>query len=438
MNNPNYKIILSSIVNPLSDRKADYFEDGALVLRRVNEKYKIYELGKESVLLEKYKKDAELIDLKGQVILPGFFDMHFHWVQDDVSAMPKDSLLSWLTNYTWPYEAKFKSKEYSFKKVMAFTEKLLSVGTLGGACFASTHPHTAEYALDSFIGNFIVGNVLMTENSPEYLVQSESDALKIVKQLSEKYTDRYALTPRFALTATPGLMKETAKIAKHYNSFIQTHLSETRFEISKTLDHIRSYPGYHDINSYTEVYERCSQLGDKTIVGHGVHLTDEEWKILKNTDTVVAHCPSSNAPISELGLGSGLFDFSKAEEYGVRWALASDIGGGPFLSMLDVMNSFVNQNKGNMNATYIKALFRSTLAGAQILQVADTSGNFEPGKWANFICIKKPKEAFNNAEDILTSIINQNIKRENYLNLIESTYYQGIKVFSALEVKVDK
>ncbi|MBT6326609.1 MAG: guanine deaminase, partial [Bdellovibrionales bacterium] len=175
MNYPNYKIILSSIVNPLSDTKADYFKHGALVLENINQKYKIAELGEASKIIDKYKNEAELIDLKDQIVLPSFFDMHFHWVQDDVSAMPKDSLLSWLTNYTWPYEAKFKSKEYTLKKVLAFTEKLLSVGTLGGACFASIHPHTVEYALDSFIGDFIVGNVLMTENSPDYLVQSESD-----------------------------------------------------------------------------------------------------------------------------------------------------------------------------------------------------------------------------------------------------------------------
>lgn len=431
MNNPKYKIILSSILNPLSDTQADYFEHGALVLENINQRYKVAELGEASKILDQYKNDAELIDLKDKIVLPSFFDMHFHWVQDDVSAMPKDSLLSWLTNYTWPSEAKFKSKEYTLKKVIAFTQKLLSVGTLGGACFASIHPHTVEYALDSFIGDFIVGNVLMTENSPDYLVQSENEALEIVKYLSEKYTDRYALTPRFALTATPLLMKETSKIANNNNSFIQTHLSETTFEISKTLEHIRSYPGYEDVISYTEIYERCSQLGDKTIVGHGIHLSDEEWKILKNTDTAIAHCPSSNAPISELGLGSGLFDFLKAEKFGVRWALATDIGGGPFLSMFDVMESFVKQNKGNSNATYIKALFRSTLAGAQILQVDDNTGNLLPGKWANFICINKPKQEFNNIEDLITSIINDNSKREKYLNLIESTYYHGIEVFSA-------
>ncbi|MBT6326577.1 MAG: amidohydrolase family protein, partial [Bdellovibrionales bacterium] len=249
--------------------------------------------------------------------------------------------------------------------------------------------------------------------------------------LSEKYTDRYALTPRFALTATPNLMKESSTIAKNNNSFIQTHLSETTFEISKTLEHIKSYPGYQDVKSYTEIYERCAHLGAKTILGHGVHLSDEEWNILKSTDTVIAHCPSSNAPISDLGLGSGLFDFSKAEEFGVRWALATDIGGGPFLSMFDVMESFVNQNKGNSNATYIKSLFRSTLAGAQILQIDDITGNLEPGKWANFICINKPKQEFNNTEDLLSSLINNNTSREEYLNLIESTYYQGIKVFSS-------
>ena len=57
-----------------------------------------------------------------------------------------------------------------------------------------------------------------------------------------------------------------------------------------------------------------------------------------------------------------------AEKYGVRWALASDIGGGPFLSMFDVIQSFVQQNEAaGVPASYVKALYRSTSAGADIL-----------------------------------------------------------------------
>ena len=74
-------------------------------------------------------------------------------------------------------------------------------------------------------------------------------------------------------------------------------------------------------------------------------MADNEWKLLADSGSRIASCPSSNAPIEQLGIGSGLFDFEKAELMGVPEALVSDIGGGPFLSMFDVMRSFVLQNK---------------------------------------------------------------------------------------------
>src|SRR5690606_22243764 len=108
--------------------------------------------------------------------------------------------------------------------------------------------------------------------------------------------------------------------------------------------------------SYTEIYQRTGMLGPRSLMGHGIHLAPEELKLLKKSKTVLVHCPTSNAPIKQQGLGSGLFDFRGVEKARIRWALGSDIGGGPFLSMLDVIQSFVDQNRrvGIKEATYVK------------------------------------------------------------------------------------
>lgn len=430
-----YKIVLCDYLNPISDKKCEYVKEGALVLKRYAKGYKIFEKGTEKKILPKYasKKSIEVMDAIGQLAMPGFFDMHFHWVQDDVRLMPKDSLLEWLSKYTWPYEAKFKDKKYSENKAELFAKELLAVGTLGGAVYASIHGHTVDHALKHFMGNFIVGNVLMTMNSPDYLSQTEKNAISLVTKKSEKFKSRYAMTPRFAPTTSPGVMKEAAAIAKKNKSFIQTHLSETENEIDYVLSLYREIPGFEDVKTYTEIYEKCKVLGPKTIMGHGIHLSKEELKTLKATKTKIAHCPTSNAPVREQGLGSGLFDFKYIEKNGIDWALASDIGGGPFLSMFDVIRSFVSQNKKKKikEATYIKALYRATLAGAKMLGADKYTGNLEDGKYADFILVDAPRSTKKlSAEEVLEKVVKSKVKdRPGYDKLVNETYYLGECVF---------
>lgn len=428
-----YKIILGNYLNPITDLKCQLIKDAGICLKYSDKKkgYCVLEVGAVEKILKKYgeKSDVEIINRSDKMILPSFFDMHFHWVQDDVRLMPKDSLLEWLANYTWPYEAKFRSIDYTREKVAKFTQELLAVGTLGGACYASIHPHSVEMALESFIGDFTVGNVLMTMNSPEYLIQSESEATLLVKDLSSRFKQRYALTPRFAPTTSPKVMSEASKIAKKNKSFIQTHLSETKNEIDYVLQIYKKLAGFEDVKSYTEIYKRTGILSKKTIMGHGIYLTPQELKMLAQSKTAIAHCPTSNAPVKELGLGSGLFNFKLIEKNKIPWALGSDIGGGPYLSMFDVMRSFVEQNKKKKikAATYTKALYRSTLAGAKILGLDKSTGNLEKGKLANFIVLPAPKiKKDDNAEAILKKIISSNTKkRELYDSIIEETYFRG-------------
>jgi guanine deaminase len=367
------------------------------------------------------------VDFGHSAILPGFFDMHFHWVQDDVREMPKDSLLDWLEKYTFPTEAKYANKAFAKKKATEFFKKLIRHGTLGGACYSSIHEHAIDAAMDKVRGHFVIGNVLMNMNSPEALTQSENESLGLTKKLIKKYGGRHCFTPRFAITTTPRVMKEGSRLADKAKCFKQTHLSETPQEIDFVLSLYRKIPGFERVKSYTEIYKKTGMLGPRSLMGHGIHLSKNELKVLKATKTAIVHCPTSNAPIEEKGLGSGLFDVDTIEKFKVRWALGSDIGGGPFLSMFDVMRSFVDQHRreGKKGITFKKALYRSTLAGAEILGQKKTQGNLNPGKLANFIVVPFLGET-TDAETTLEAIIRPYQKKRNHFeNLVSHVFLNG-------------
>jgi guanine deaminase len=426
------KFYIATILNPQDDHKCDFYAHGLLVTEGSDKKATI----KDILPLEKgVKKYHSLMtpknttDFGHSVIMPGFYDMHFHWVQDDVREMPKDSLLGWLEKYTFPTEMKFKDKKYAHMRAELFFDKLVQHGTIGGACYSSIHEHAVDAAMKRAKGNFVIGNVLMNMNSPEELTQSEEASLKLTKKLIDKHGTKHCFTPRFAITTTPKVMREGSAMADKAKCFKQTHLSETPQEIDFVLSIYRKLPGFEKVSSYTEIYQKTGMLGERSLMGHGIHLSQKELDVLRKTKTSVIHCPTSNAPLKEKGLGSGLFNFKQVEQSKVRWALGSDIGGGPFLSMFDVMRSFVDQHmrKGHKEATYTKALYRSTLAGAEILGAGKFSGNLNKGKDASFIVVPMAKKmAPGDAETVLTQLIEPHKKkREKYEALISNVFLKG-------------
>lgn len=326
---PTYKLVLGTLLNPLSDVKCEIFPRGAMLLKKIKKasghpQYEIIHMGKHSTTLYKRKipwDKVQVLDFGDDLIMPGLYDLHFHWVQEKVRLKGKASLLSWLKKYAWPNEAKFKNKTYARKMARRFFSQLSGFGTIGGGCYSSIHSHALTQAMKEVRGHFVIGNVLMTMNSPKYLGQSKKEAQKILQELASRYRSRYAITPRFAPTTHPEVMLFGAKLAKKYHCFIQTHLAETKEEIEYVLSIFKKFPEFKEVDSYTDIYKKVGLLGKRTIMGHGIYLSPSELKDLAKTQTAVAHCPSSNAPVKEGGLGSGLCDFRALEKYKVPWAL---------------------------------------------------------------------------------------------------------------------
>ena len=180
-------------------------------------------------------------------------------------------------------------------------------------------------------------------------------------------------------------------------------------------------------------------LGPKTILGHCIHLKDSEWELLAKSRSKVSSCPTSNAPISQLGIGSGLFDFQKAESMGIPWSLSTDIGGGPFLSMFDVIRSFVEQNRdlGIDKATYTKALYRCTFMGADALGISTNRGMIKEGFYFDAIRVPLPKNVpeLADGEEVIKMLISMIPCIASADNLVLETIIRGESCFKKKKVK---
>jgi len=139
-----------------------------------------------------------------------------------------------------------------------------------------------------------------------------------------------------------------------------------------------------------DVYDRAGGLGARTILAHAVHLTDRELARLVETDTRVAHCPSSN-----LFLASGIMPLARFREAGLRIGLGSDVAGGPDPSLFTVMQigayaqAALRTVAGETRPVLgpLEWLRAGTLDGAAALGIDDRIGSLETGKDADLIAV---------------------------------------------------
>lgn len=133
------------------------------------------------------------------------------------------------------------------------------------------------------------------------------------------------ITPRFAISCDMPLMKELANIAKQNDLHIQTHISESLGEIEFACS-------LHKKDSYSSIYDAAGLLTNKSVLAHGVHLTDADLMLIKSRGASIAHCPTSNT-----NLRSGMCDVKRMIGQGIHVGLGTDVSGGSSASIKQAM-----------------------------------------------------------------------------------------------------
>ena len=369
--------------------KPIYFDDGLMVVD--NKSGKIIDVGNFSDLRSSWDISNNLIHFRDRLIMPGFVDTHVHYPQYKVIASYGTSLLEWLNKYTFVEEQRFSDEAYADQIANLFLDELIKNGTTSVMTFCTSFKQSAEAffnAAENRNLRMAAGKVMMDRHAPDELCDNPDNSYSDSKELIEKWHNkgrlRYAVTPRFAPTSSSSQLNQAARLLNEYPSddqtkgvLLQTHLNENDEEIAWVND---LFP---DSNSYFGVYEDHGITGNRSVFGHCIHNTEEEYQRMAKTGSKVSLCPTSN-----LFLGSGLFELEKLESYGIDVSLASDVGGGDSFSMFKVMNEAYKICRLNdFNLDPIKAFYLTTLGAAKVLDMNDSIGNFEVNKEADFIVI---------------------------------------------------
>lgn len=378
--------VLSFLREPESveDRASYRFEEDGAVLVREG---RIVVVGDHAAVREQARPDATLADHRPHLVMPGFIDAHIHMPQMQVIASYGAELLDWLNDYTFPEETRFSDAQHGRRIVRLFLDEAIRHGTTTVAAYCSVHKASAEAFFEESHGRNmlnIAGKVMMDRNAPEGLTDTPQSGYDDTKALIAAWHGKgrqlYAITPRFAITSSPEQMEMAGALAvEHPDCHVQTHLSENHAEIRWTQE---LYPQARD---YTDVYARYGLLGERSLFGHCIHLSDREADAMAEAGGVAVFCPTSN-----LFLGSGLFDYQRyrRRDKRLRVATATDVGGGTNYSMLRTMDEAykVIALQGE-KLDPLRSFWQLTRGNAEALSIVDRAGTLEPGTDADIVIL---------------------------------------------------
>lgn len=349
----------------------------------------------------------QVLDLRDHIVLPGLVNTHHHFYQTLTRAVPaaqNANLFNWLKTL-YPIWARMTPDD-----IFTSAQTALSELALSGCTTASDHlylfPNGSklddEIEAAREIGLRIHasrGSMSLGESQgglpPDSVVDSEEKILADSIRLIERYHDplpgsfvQIVLAPCSPFSVTGQLMRESAKLARHYGVHLHTHLAETEDEEAFCLEKF----GYRPVAYMQSV----DWVGQDVWFAHSVWVNQDEIALYAREGCGVAHCPSSN-----MRLASGIAPVREYLAAGVKLGLGVDGSasndGSHMLAEARQALLLARLRCALEGASLSGKDAPSLLTGRQALEIAtrggaavlgrDDIGSLEVGKCADFVAI---------------------------------------------------
>jgi 5-methylthioadenosine/S-adenosylhomocysteine deaminase len=327
-----------------------------------------------------------VLDVRGKVVLPGLIHGHLHACQTLFRNRADGlELLDWLHERIWPFEAAHDADSMRASADLTFAE-LIRSGATAALDMGTVRHYDAVFESARDCGFRLTGGKAMMDapDTPAGLYETTEASLAESLALLERWHGthggrlRYAFAPRFVLSCTERLMKEVGRLAREKGVRIHTHASENASEVAL----VRERTGRDNVVYFHEV----GFTGPHVTLAHCVWLSEQEQRLLRDTGTVVCHCPGSN-----LKLASGIARVPELLDAGVSVCLGAD--GAPCNNNLDMfmemrLAALLHKPRvGPRGMPAGRVLEMATLGGARALGLEAEVGSLEEGKRADITVV---------------------------------------------------
>ncbi len=345
----------------------------------------------------------ESYDLKGNVVMSGFKNVHTHSAMTFLRSRADDMpLLDWLHNQVFPYEDALTAEDTSKFNKLGILEYLSSGITL---CF-DMYMFSEQMVEDSIEMGFRTALCGVVTSGEENLARAEKRYKEIngYHELVEYFLGFHA-----EYTISPENYKGLGELSKKLKAPVFHHSSESRQEVENCIK-----------NYGMTAVERSNYYGIFDNGGgifHGVHLSENDKKILKDNDIYVVTNPSSNCK-----LASGIADLQGLDEYGIKLAIGTD---GPAsnnslnmfkeMYLASVLQKIKHDSASAMDAT--KILKMAISGGARMLGY-DKLCAVESGSIADLVVIDMNKPNMQPVNNVAKNIVYSGDNNNIYMTII--------------------
>ncbi|EPY26354.1 guanine deaminase [Angomonas deanei] len=259
---------------------------------------------------------------KGQYWMPGLVDLHVHAPQWPQLGKALDKPLEyWLQECTFPLEAKYSDVAFAQRSYSSLVSTLLACGTTTVAYFASIHLEASILLAKICVEKgqrAVVGRVAMDlpDQCPEYYrdpspaesIARSEEFIQKVRQLphNEAQLVLPAVIPRFIPSCSHEALEGLGKLVSKYDCHVQTHCSESDWEHHHVINR------YHKHDAFA--LDDFGLLTRRTVLAHGNYISTEDFHLIKERGSAVAHCPLSNVYFSD-----AVFPFARRSTWASAW-----------------------------------------------------------------------------------------------------------------------
>ena len=209
---------------------------------------------------------GRIIDLRPLVLLPGMVDLHVHLPQVPAAGVGAGlDLLTWLERHIFSLERAFRASVAEglvprIYRAMAAagTTTILAYGAIWADSVDAAFRAAETHGIRATLGAVMMDRISYDDETPvgDRLDRSLRESAELCERWDGAADGRlgYAFTPRFAVSCSAEMLRESASLATHHGAMWQTHLSEDAREIETVRG---MFPEARD---YLDVYDRAGGL----------------------------------------------------------------------------------------------------------------------------------------------------------------------------------
>ncbi|WP_421655044.1 amidohydrolase family protein [Leptothermofonsia sp. ETS-13] len=320
---------------------------------------------------------TQTIDCQGRMaVIPGLIDVHSH--SSLLRGVTENlQLLDWLPRYQLEHRALNEEDAY-YAALLCYLEALKG----GTTCVVDMYRFMHRCADAAGVLGMRVNLVPYAADMPgkDFFETPETNRKLIeTHHLSQNGRVRVGVGLEHLLYCSRDAFAKARAYSEEYGVRIHTHSSEQKEEVEAVVQHFGQRP--------IALFNELGILGEKTAIAHCVWLNEDEIKLLADTGTSVAHCPTSNAK-----LAGGIAPILEMKQAGITVGLGTD--GNISNNNLDLFEEMkfasLLQKVHRYDAAALSApetLRMATIEGAKLLGLDHEIGSIEAGKKADLLLV---------------------------------------------------